>query len=112
MTADSSASRKTAASEPPVASAAAPAAGAEEAVECMAIEKCFEELERIVAGLESQNVSLEESLRLFERGMKLSARCSRELTQVERRIQIIMENAKSGAVQAKDFAAEDLEEQG
>ncbi len=53
-------------------------------VESMPIEKCFEELEGIVVALESQADGLDESLRLFERGMKLSARCSRELTRVER----------------------------
>ncbi len=66
------------------------------------IEKCFEELEQIVAKLENQTTSLEESLRLFEQGVKLSRRCTDELTSVERKIQLIIENA-SGQVEAQDF---------
>jgi exodeoxyribonuclease VII small subunit len=70
------------------------------------IEKCFEELERIVAALESQATTLEESLKLFERGILLSRRCSQELTTIEKRIQVIMESAK-GDVQLKDFQPAD-----
>ena len=58
------------------------------------IEKCFEELEGIVSALESQATSLEDSLKLFERGMKLSQRCSRELSSIEKRITVIVEGAK------------------
>lgn len=66
------------------------------------IEKCFEELERIVAALENQTTSLEDSLKLFERGMELSRRCSTELASIERRIQVIVENT-SGTPDLKDF---------
>lgn len=77
-------------------------------VQSMPVEKCFEELESIVAGLESSETSLEDSLRLFERGMKLSARCSAELNRVERRIQMIIENTQ-GEVQVRDFKADEDE---
>lgn len=69
------------------------------------IEKCFEEMERIVGQLESPATSLEDSLKLFEQGMRLSRRCSDELSAVERKIQIIMENAR-GEIQAQDFEAD------
>lgn len=75
-------------------------------VDSMPIEKCFEELETIVGALENDGTSLEDSLKLFERGMKLSARCSKELTRVERRIQLIVETAK-GETQAKEFRPEE-----
>lgn len=70
------------------------------------IERCFEELEKIVGTLESQSTSLEDSINLFERGMKLSRRCSGELTRIEKRIQLIVENSK-GETQLKDFEDED-----
>lgn len=80
-----------------------PASGAAPAdLEKWPIEKCFEELERIVGALENQTTSLEESLKLFERGMMISRRCSQELASIERRIQVIVENA-SGNVELKDF---------
>jgi exodeoxyribonuclease VII small subunit len=71
------------------------------------IEKCFDELESIVTALEGETIPLEESLKLFERGMLLSRRCSTELGDIEKRIKIIIENTK-GETQLKDFApAED-----
>ena len=85
-----------------------PAEKPDAAADCsqMPIEKCFEELERIVATLENQTTSLEDSLKLFERGMELSRRCSKELTTIERRIQMIIENS-SGAVELQDFEVPD-----
>jgi exodeoxyribonuclease VII small subunit len=74
----------------------------EDDITCMPIEKCFEELEQIVSALENQTTSLEDSLKLFERGVKLSRRCSSELTAIENRIQLIIENNK-GEVELKDF---------
>lgn len=72
------------------------------------IEKCFDELERIVAQLESQTTSLEDSLQLFEQGMQLSRRCSAELQSVEKRIQLIMETSR-GEAKFEDFAGADTE---
>lgn len=77
-------------------------------ITCMPIEKCFEELERIVGALESQQTSLEQSIALFERGMKLSKRCSGELTRIEKKIHVILENSK-GDVELKPFNAPDEE---
>ena len=69
-----------------------------EDIEALPLEKCFEELEEIVSQLEGQTVSIEESLKLFERGMKLSQRCSRELTAIERKIQMVVETSKGQPV--------------
>jgi exodeoxyribonuclease VII small subunit len=80
-----------------------------EDLEKLPLERCFEELERIVAQLESPATSLEDSLKLFEQGMKLSQRCSRELTAVEKRIKIILESA-SGEVQLENFEAQEQQE--
>lgn len=71
-------------------------------IAALSLEKCFEELEEIVTKLENQTTSLEESIGLFERGMKLSRRCNVELTRMERRIQLILEGSKQ-EVQYKDF---------
>ena len=66
------------------------------------IEKCFVELETIVAALEGDTIPLEESLRLFERGMLLSRRCSGELSAIEKKIKLVIENSR-GEVQLEDF---------
>ena len=78
-------------------------------IEQWPIEKCFEELERIVGALENQTTSLEDSLKLFERGIKLSQRCSQELAAIEKKIKLIVENAQ-GEVQLKDFQPEEENE--
>jgi exodeoxyribonuclease VII small subunit len=77
-------------------------------VACLPIEKCFEELEQIVGKLENQQTSLEQSIALFERGMKLSKRCSTELTRIEKKIHVILENSK-GEVELKPFDTNDEE---
>ena len=54
----------------------------------MAEKKTFEEsvmeLEKIVAELESGDVTLDESLSLFERGIKLSKSCQKMLDAAEK----------------------------
>jgi len=77
-------------------------------VEELPLDKCFEELEAIVDALERGNLSLEESLKLFERGMALSRRCMRELEAIEQRIEMIVEDAK-GEVKTVPFAPENIE---
>ncbi|MGI8905585.1 MAG: exodeoxyribonuclease VII small subunit [Candidatus Sumerlaeaceae bacterium] len=85
--------------------AATPQANPTDEIACMPIEKCFEELETIVEKLENQQTSLEQSIALFERGMKLSKRCSTELTRIEKKIHVILENSK-GDVELKPFEAD------
>lgn len=60
----------------------------------MTLEQAFQELDEIVSALENQTTALEDSINMFERGMRISKRCNSELTRMERRIQVIIENAK------------------
>lgn len=62
-------------------------------VDQLSLDKCFEELEAIVETLERGNIPLEESLKLFERGMALSRRCMKELEAIEQRIEMIVEDS-------------------
>lgn len=55
-------------------------------IENLTFEQAFEELEATVAKLEGGDLSLEESLALFERGQRLSAHCSRLLEQAELKV--------------------------
>jgi exodeoxyribonuclease VII small subunit len=61
------------------------------------MEKTFEaslnQLESIVRQLEEGDLPLEESLKLFEQGVKLSRECRDRLTQAERRIEVLMKDA-------------------
>jgi exodeoxyribonuclease VII small subunit len=51
------------------------------------LEEALEDLERIVSELEEGKMSLEESLDLYERGMKLVKLCNSRLERAERRIE-------------------------
>ena len=63
----------------------------------MIMEKTFEtslaELETIVTKLEDGDLPLEDSLELFERGIKLSRECRERLARAERRIEILLKDA-------------------
>ena len=53
-------------------------------------EVSLKELEKIVRGLEEGDLSLEESLKLFEDGVRLSRECQERLNQAERRIEVLL----------------------
>jgi len=55
--------------------------------EDMSLEGALEELERIVGSLEGGRLSLEDSLDLFERGMRLISLSNARLDKAERRIE-------------------------
>jgi len=58
----------------------------EKRVDGPSFEEAFRELEEVVARLEAGNISLEESLALFERGTQLAAYCGDLLDQAEMRV--------------------------
>ena len=53
-------------------------------------EKGLEELEEIVRKLEGGDLSLEQSLKLFEQGVQLSQRCRKQLQEAETKIEILL----------------------
>ena len=56
-------------------------------------EASLNELERIVKQLEDGDMPLEESLKLFEDGVRLSRECRERLANAERRIEVLMKEA-------------------
>ena len=59
-------------------------------------EKQLTALEKVVERLEQGDLSLEESLQLFEEGIKLSDACKKELEAAEGKIQLLVDRGKSG----------------
>lgn len=57
----------------------------------------LKDLEKIVSQLEEGDLSLDESLKLFENGVKLSRECRERLDQAERRIEVLLEDDKGEA---------------
>lgn len=66
-------------------------------------EEALKELEDVVERLESGELSLEESLAAFESGVSLVKYCSQKLTEVEKKIEVLVKD-KEGKLQLKPFA--------
>jgi exodeoxyribonuclease VII small subunit len=64
-------------------------------------EECLQRLEKIVQELEKGDVPLEQSLTLFEEGMRLSSACRKELEEAEGKVEILLK--KNGKLQAEPF---------
>lgn len=61
----------------------------------MSFEEALKELEGIVSELEDNQLTLEESVKVFSRGIALSAYCSKKLDEAEGKIAILMKEANS-----------------
>jgi len=59
-------------------------------------------LEMIVDKLEKGDLPLEESIKLFEEGVKLSEACKQELEAAEGRVEILLKQ-KNGSMKAEPF---------
>jgi exodeoxyribonuclease VII small subunit len=54
-------------------------------------ERMLKELEALVVRLEQGELSLDESLRQFERGIELTRRCEQALKAAEQKVEILLE---------------------
>jgi len=72
-------------------------------------EKSLEQLESLVERLESGDLSLEESLQTFEKGIKLTRSCQTALEEAEQRVEILLKN-ESGELQAEVFQDDDSDD--
>ena len=68
-------------------------------------EQAFEELQALVRQLEQGELPLEDSLRLFERGQALAARCNQLLDEAELRLRKLAPD-ESGGYLEEDFQPE------
>ena len=81
---------------------------AKKATKKIPFEKAMSELEDIVTKLEEGEISLEDSLKNFERGIELTRNCQNALEEAEQKVQILTQS-KGESVLA-DFDPEDKEE--
>jgi exodeoxyribonuclease VII small subunit len=65
-------------------------------------EDALSKLEKIVSKLEDGEIPLEESLKLFEEGIRLSRLCNQKLEEAEKRVEILMKD-KNGVVKPQAF---------
>ncbi len=69
----------------------------------MDFEKKLNRLEEIVAKMEAGDVSLEESLKFFEEGVKLSRECNSQLSQAEQKVKTLLAVDASGNAVTENF---------
>ncbi len=65
-------------------------------------EDALNKLEKIVSKLEGGDISLEESLRLFEEGVRLSRFCNQKLDEAEKKVEILLKD-KEGILRPQPF---------
>ncbi|MGB7765684.1 MAG: exodeoxyribonuclease VII small subunit [Candidatus Acidiferrales bacterium] len=65
-------------------------------------EKSLARLEEVVKRLESADLPLDEAMKLFEEGVKLSRDCQKQLEEPEGRVEILLKKA-DGKLQAEPF---------
>lgn len=75
----------------------------------MSKEKSFEEdlneLEKIAHNLESGNLNLDEAIKEFEKGIKLSKKCTEKLEKAEKKINMLVE--EDGSIREENFLSEE-----
>ncbi|NQY64758.1 MAG: exodeoxyribonuclease VII small subunit [Alteromonadaceae bacterium] len=74
---------------------------AKKKIENLSFEESLTELENIVHNLEQGELSLEESMTLFERGLNLSQSSQVKLQDAEQKVKILLE--KNGEMQLENF---------
>ena len=70
-------------------------------------EEALEKLEEIVRRMEAGEMTLEESLKAFEEGIKLARLCAKKLDEADRRVELLLR--EEGELVTKPFAGEECE---
>lgn len=66
-------------------------------------EDSLKKLEAIVAQMERGDISLEDSVKLFEEGTKLADQCKQQLAEAEGKVEILIKQ-RNGAIKREPFA--------
>ena len=69
-------------------------------------EQCMKRLEQIVSQLERGDISLEESIKIYEEGVLLSRQCMDRLNQAELKLKTLTESAE-GTFRSDDEETDD-----
>ncbi len=69
----------------------------------MNFEKKLSRLEEIVSSMEKGSLPLEESLKLFEEGVRLSRDCHSQLNEAEQKVKLLLGVDVQGNPQTQDF---------
>lgn len=73
----------------------------------MNFEAKLNRLEEIVQKMEGGDLALEDSLKMFEEGVKLTRECQSRLTEAEQKVKLLMGVDVQGQAQTEDFTIKD-----
>ena len=65
-------------------------------IEAMSFEDCYSRLEQVIKQLEEGDLTLEESVALYEQGMSLARRCGKHLERAEVKVTQLLSAAEPG----------------
>ncbi|SVE15618.1 uncharacterized protein METZ01_LOCUS468472 [marine metagenome] len=68
-------------------------------------EASMDKLEKLVEKMEDGDLTLEESLKIFEEGVKLTRECQQALADAEQKVKLLIE--ENGEITSTDFEAYD-----
>ncbi|MBX3329513.1 MAG: exodeoxyribonuclease VII small subunit [Nitrospira sp.] len=71
-------------------------------------EQAMARLEAIVGELEKGDLPLDESLKIFEEGIRLSKNCLRVLEEAERKVEVLVQD-KNGKKHLRAFTSNDID---
>ena len=69
----------------------------------MGFEKKLKRLEEIVEKMEAGDLSLDDSLKSFEEGVRLSKECHVQLSEAEQKVKLLVKENSDGSLETKDF---------
>jgi exodeoxyribonuclease VII small subunit len=70
-------------------------------------EQALVELERVVSAMEAGNMPLEESLKAFEQGVRLTRECQQALQEAEQKVELLLQSDKG--TETKPFSANEAD---
>ncbi|MDX9730326.1 MAG: exodeoxyribonuclease VII small subunit [Bdellovibrionales bacterium] len=77
----------------------------------MEFEKKLKRLEDIVEKMESGELSLDDSLKLFEEGVSLSRDCQSQLSSAEEKVKVLLSVDDDGRAETRDFELDSADEE-
>ena len=74
----------------------------------LSFEAALKRLEKIADDLENDDISLDESLKAYEEGMKLMAVCQKKLEEAKKKVDVLVKK-DGGKFKLQDFEEESME---
>ena len=71
--------------------------------EKITFEEALKQLEETVMKMEKGELSLDENIKSFEKGSKLADYCTKQLSEAEKKIEVLLKVAPDGNPQFQDF---------